>query len=172
MTHRIAPCRSEEVPQLTALAQETFCDTFGHLYSAEDLSHYLENDISEAAFVRLLAEPGVHNLIVWEGDIAIAYMVWGTLKLHAPDAAADAMELYKLYVRTSHQRLGLGKQMLERFIAETADASECYLSVWENNEKAQALYGKYGFKPSGEHRFMVGNQADRDLIWCMKNPVV
>ena len=40
-----------------------------------------------------------------------------------------------------------------------------YLSVWENNARAQAFYRRYGFEHVGEHKFMVGNTADRDFIW-------
>jgi ribosomal protein S18 acetylase RimI-like enzyme len=40
-----------------------------------------------------------------------------------------------------------------------------YLSVWENNHRAQAFYKRYGFEHVGEHKFMVGATADRDFIW-------
>jgi ribosomal protein S18 acetylase RimI-like enzyme len=44
-------------------------------------------------------------------------------------------------------------------------AKTLYLSVWENNHRAQRFYQRYGFKHLGEHKFMVGNSADRDFIW-------
>jgi ribosomal protein S18 acetylase RimI-like enzyme len=47
-------------------------------------------------------------------------------------------------------------------------AAALWLSVWENNERAQRFYKRYGFEHVGEHKFMVGNTADRDFIWRLK----
>jgi ribosomal protein S18 acetylase RimI-like enzyme len=40
-----------------------------------------------------------------------------------------------------------------------------YLSVWEDNHRAQAFYRRYGFVHVGEHGFKVGAVVDRDFIW-------
>jgi ribosomal protein S18 acetylase RimI-like enzyme len=49
--------------------------------------------------------------------------------------------------------------------ARRLGAKALYLSVWENNARAQAFYTRYGFAHVGEHKFMVGRVADRDFIW-------
>ena len=40
-----------------------------------------------------------------------------------------------------------------------------WLGVWERNARAQAFYGKYGFRPVGTHVFMFGDEPQTDEIW-------
>jgi ribosomal protein S18 acetylase RimI-like enzyme len=39
-----------------------------------------------------------------------------------------------------------------------------WLGVWGENQKAMRFYRKYGFEIFGEHKFLVGNQVDIDLL--------
>ena len=43
-------------------------------------------------------------------------------------------------------------------------AEEMYLTVFTDNERARALYRRYGFVEVGPYAFMVGNHADEDII--------
>jgi len=36
--------------------------------------------------------------------------------------------------------------------------------VWERNWRAQAFYRKFGFIEAGDHVFMLGTDAQRDII--------
>jgi len=62
---------------------------------------------------------------------------------------------------------GVAAALMEDAIAwaRSRGAPALYLSVWENNERAQRFYRRYGFRHVGEHAFMVGRVRDRDLIW-------
>jgi diamine N-acetyltransferase len=39
-----------------------------------------------------------------------------------------------------------------------------YLTVYTDNHRARRLYGRYGFEEVGPYSFMVGEQADEDII--------
>ena len=39
-----------------------------------------------------------------------------------------------------------------------------WLGVWEENHRANAFYRKHGYAEVGEHVFMLGADAQRDLI--------
>jgi ribosomal protein S18 acetylase RimI-like enzyme len=52
--------------------------------------------------------------------------------------------------------------------ARAKGASAIYLSVWEENHRAQRFYRRHGFAHHGEWKFMVGKTADRDFIWRLE----
>mgnify|MGYP000455701968 FL=1 len=94
----------------------------------------------------------------------------GYSKLGAVDMdvdATDALELHRLYVDASVKGAGVAKALMDDGLAwaRGKGARVMYLSVWENNERAQAFYKRYGFEHVKEHKFMVGRVADRDFIW-------
>jgi ribosomal protein S18 acetylase RimI-like enzyme len=81
--------------------------------------------------------------------------------------ASDALELHRLYVDASTKGTGVAQALMHEALAwaRGKGAKVMFLSVWENNARAQAFYRRYGFEHIGEHRFMVGRVADRDFIW-------
>jgi len=48
--------------------------------------------------------------------------------------------------------------------ARERGASEICLSVWSGNERAKRFYARYGFTYVCPYAFMVGEQADEDVI--------
>ena len=43
-------------------------------------------------------------------------------------------------------------------------AEEMYLTVYVDNLRARRFYDRYGFESVGRYDFMVGKQADEDII--------
>ena len=62
--------------------------------------------------------------------------------------------------------MGLGAQLLEWALgwARARSASELWLGVWERNERALEFLAKFGFESVGSHVFMLGSDAQTDLI--------
>lgn len=159
----------QDAPALAAFAAGSFTATFGHLYPPEDLASFLaENyaedltreEIEDAAYCYWLAER--------EGAI-VGYAMGGPVGLPVKHGSGDR-ELYRLYVAESVKGAGVADVLMQRAIvwAKLEGASDLWLSVWENNARAQAFYKRYGFEHVGEHKFMVGRVADRDFIWRLK----
>ena len=48
--------------------------------------------------------------------------------------------------------------------AGTRGAREVYLTVYIDNHRAKRFYERYGFVEVGKYDFMVGDQADHDII--------
>ena len=48
--------------------------------------------------------------------------------------------------------------------AKRRGARQLYLTVYVDNQRARRFYDRYGFEAVGRYDFMVGSQADEDLI--------
>ena len=161
---RIAEAADAEA--LAGLGAETFRDTFGHLYPVEDLTAFLEEAHSPAAWSRLLANPGHRTWMAEVGTQPVAYAVAGPCKLPHPEVAAGSGELQRIYVLRSHQGSGLGKVLFEEATAwlEAEGRRPLWIGVYSENHRAQKLYLSRGFSLVGEYEFAVGRTRDRELI--------
>jgi len=164
ITYRAASV--DDAAALAAFAAASFIATFGHLYPPDDLEAYLEKSYAPAVIGCELAESGVSAAVALRGDEIIGYAMWGPVALEAPQQARGR-ELYRLYVDASVKGRGVAHMLMQMVLDDVcADGAEAlWLSVWEDNARAQAFYRRYGFEHVGEHKFMVGRIADRDFIW-------
>lgn len=155
-----------DAPALSAVGRETFADTFGHLYRAEDLAAFLDKSHSVAVYERLLADPS-YGLWLAEGceGLTPGYCVAGPCALPVPDMPPGSGELARLYLRKSAQGSGLGSRLLEEAL-DWLDAhfEHVYLSVYSENFGAQRLYARYGFVKVWDYFYMVGDHADPEWI--------
>lgn len=158
----------DDVPALAKLGAATFVETFGHLYTRENLAAFLSGGRSEAVYARLLQDPGICIQLAFL-DAArgpTGYSVVGPCKLPVADLEASAGEVRELYVLADFQKHKLGTQLLTSALEwlQTQGRSPIYVGVWSENLGAQRLYGRFGFKKAGEYDFPVGEHLDRDYI--------
>jgi ribosomal protein S18 acetylase RimI-like enzyme len=166
MTPVIRVAEPTDAEALSRIGAETFRDTFGHLYPAEDLAAFLEEAHSVAAWSRLLTTPGTRTWLAEGGTEAVGYAVAGPCKLPHPEVTATSGELQRLYVLRSQQGTGLGKALFEEALAwlEAEGRRPIWLGVYSENHRAQRLYLSRGFEQVGEYEFPVGQTRDRELI--------
>jgi ribosomal protein S18 acetylase RimI-like enzyme len=155
-----------DAPALASFAAATFVETFGHLYPPEDLADYLAASYGAEIQAEELSDPHVRYALALRGGVIVGYAMWGPVELKVADAER-ARELYRLYVDATVKGAGVAQALMRGVLeaVKSAGAEALLLSVWENNHRAQAFYQRYGFEQIGEHNFMVGRVADRDLIW-------
>src|SRR5690606_8048515 len=146
-------------------------ESFGHLYTAQDLADFIASTYTPE---RQLAELECPDSALWLAEHAgqpVGYVKLGPCKLPLPSHLAagpssEVLEIHRLYVRHAHQGQGHGPRLLETALAEALarKVKNLYLGVWENNARAQALYRRYGFEPVGHYFFAVGSQRDHEII--------
>ena len=167
--------RSPDLSDLCALAElgrDTFIETFGDLYTPEDLQAFLTGVYSEEVVAEELNNPDLHFQILTKGNEFVGYAKIGPV--HVPVKTPDpaAMELWQLYVRQEFIGQGLGKKLMtwanEQFVAR--NASDIYVSVFSENERAIRFYESLGFRKVGEYGFEVGQQIDLEWIMCKASP--
>ncbi len=153
---------------LADVGSATFVETFGHLYTFDDLSAFLVGSHSPEAAKRRLTEPGVG---VWLAELAdgsspIGYLTIGPCKLPVDNLEPNAGEVRQLYVRKSWHNQALGARLMQlglEWLAEQGH-SPLYVGVWSENYGAQRFYERYGFRKVGEYGFPVGKKIDREFI--------
>jgi diamine N-acetyltransferase len=161
-----------EAASLATLARTTFCDTFAHLYSAADLTAFLDEHKTEAAFARTLTD-GRHVFRVAEQDgQLVGYCKLG-LDASLPDLPDDwrgGIELKELYLSSKVQGAGVGPALMDWAVDEAKgrSAPTIVLSVWSENFRAQRFYQRYGFTHIADTYFMVGTHRDDEHLYGLK----
>lgn len=162
MTYRDAA--PADLPAIDRVFRETFCDTFAHLYGADDLAAFL-GQFTPGAWAEELGDPRYRFRIAESGGEVVAFVKLGPSTLPV-ETTARAIELRQLYVLESHHGRGIAAALMDWAVAEAKrrGEQELYLTVFTENHRARRFYDRYGFEPVGRYDFMVGNHADEDII--------
>jgi predicted N-acetyltransferase YhbS len=149
---------------LDRLFDTVFCETFGHLYRPEDLDAFLtsygiadwERDLADRACAFRVAE--------MDGRI-VGYVKLGPVEIPV-ETSRPALLLDQIYVAQDHHGASIAGTLMEWTFEEAArrGAEELYLTVFIDNHRANRFYDRYGFEAVGRYDFMVGEQADHDII--------
>jgi GNAT superfamily N-acetyltransferase len=149
---------------LAALGRETFVETFGHLYTPENLAAFLENHADER-WAHELADPQIKVRLAEADDRLAAYAKLGPPTLPFEPRGPSA-ELRQFYVLKPWHRTGIARDLMRWAIEEAKGrgADDLYLSVFVDNHRARRFYERYGFEFVAPYAFMVGTHADEDHI--------
>ena len=76
------------------------------------------------------------------------------------------MLLCQFYVLKEHHGGGIADALMGWACDEARrrGAEELFLTVFVDNDRARRFYARFGFEDVGRYAFMVGNQADEDVI--------
>ena len=155
------PADAEAMAQL---GRDTFTETFGHLYSPENLAAFLVNH-SEEKWRGELSDPAFAVRLAEAGGRAVAYAKLGPPSLPFEVKGAP-IELRQFYVLRPWHGIGVATALMAWVLGEARarGAEALYLSVFVDNHRARRFYERYGFEYVGKYHFMVGTHADDDLI--------
>jgi ribosomal protein S18 acetylase RimI-like enzyme len=156
----------EDAEAVAAFARSSWVNTFGHLpYPPDDLRTYLEAKYGAAQQRAEISDGETRYRLALRDGVLVGYCMMGAL--HLPVEDARGVELHRLYVDESVKGAGVAAALMDDCVAwaRGRDASAIYLSVWENNVRAQRFYRRHGFTHFSEWKFMIGETADRDWIW-------
>lgn len=152
---------------LAELGAATFVETFGHLYTPEDLQAFLDESHTVEAYAKTLANP---DYALWLAELdgrAVGYAQAGPCGLPHADVRPQDGELKRLYIRADMQNSGSGRALMDAAMAWLLrdGPRTLWLSVWSENLGAQRFYARYGFAFAGEYEFIVGAQRDREFMY-------
>ena len=170
---RIEKGGPDDAAPLAAFASRTFIKMYGDENAPKHVREYvarafaleaMRDELSDPAYVFLLAKPA-------RSDPGREEALLGYVKLcrnRTIDALDDPapIQLERIYVDGRKQSGGLGGSLLEEAVRIARDAAfeTIWLSVWEQNERAQRFYRRNGFEIVGKTHFMVGPEREEDFV--------
>jgi ribosomal protein S18 acetylase RimI-like enzyme len=149
---------------LDCIFEMSFCDTFAHLYRPEDLNAFLSG-FGVADWEEQLNSPAYAFRIGETDGEPVGYVKLGPMKLPV-ETDRRALLLDQLYILKDHHGVGIAHGLMDWALEEARrrGAEELYLTVYVDNHRARRFYDRYGFEAVGRYDFMVGEQADEDII--------
>ena len=158
----------DDAGTLAALGRATFTETFGHLYTAENLAAFLATHSDENWRIEL-SDPAFAVRLGEDGGRAAAYAKLGPPSLPF-EVKGPTAELRQFYILKPWQGTGAAAVLMDWVLGEARrrGADELYLSVFIDNPRARRFYERYGFEAVGRYDFMVGTHADEDIIMRLK----
>ncbi|TRD11761.1 GNAT family N-acetyltransferase [Erythrobacter insulae] len=161
------PARLNDVPGLALLGKESFCATFEHLYSADDLNKFLATAYCEKTIRAQIAMLGISHCLAQENESLI-----GFCKMSAPSDyahhsdAKNPIALNQLYTAPDRTGEGIGAALMDWALnhARVANHDAIQLSVYSENFGAQRFYTRYGFTKIADITFEVGEQIDEEFL--------
>ncbi|MBM3617773.1 MAG: GNAT family N-acetyltransferase [Alphaproteobacteria bacterium] len=166
----LRPATLDDAVTLSEIGRVTFIQNFGHLYTEKNLNDFLDGTYMPRLQADEIAYPENHIMLACVGEKVVGYAKSGPNKLPIENPPQPAYELHRIYLLPEAQGLGAGAALLKDALDYFArkQAASVYIGVWAENHNAQAFYRKYGFEPVGQYHFMVGTQADEELILQMQ----
>lgn len=156
----------DEVAELQQISRQTFLETFTQGNTQCNLEKYVAENFTLAQLSQELANPNaafyfarLHNKII------------GYLKINVGEAQTvltdlTALEIERIYVLQEFHGKKVGQLLFTKAldIARQIKATYLWLGVWEANKKAIGFYSKNGLVPFDKHIFMLGNDAQTDVM--------
>ncbi|MGI9159380.1 MAG: GNAT family N-acetyltransferase [Saprospiraceae bacterium] len=163
---RIQQVTPETLPQLQEIAVQTFVESFADANAAVNMNQNLRGSLSLEKFAAELADSRSEFYLAWF-DEQIAGYLKVNIGVTLPDRMAEpVLEIQRIYVLQKFQGKRVGQVLLDKAlkIAGERNLPCVWLGVWENNPKAIAFYQKNGFSDFGSQIFMLGDDAQRDIL--------
>lgn len=167
----IRRAHADEAVALAALKlaafRETFIDGFKLPYPPADLARFEAESYGPERIAAELADRSHATWVADAGGRLLAYAHAGPCKLPHAEASPCQGELYQLYALNKAQGAGVGRGLMQAALGwlETEMPGPIWLGVWSGNNRAQAIYRKYGFEKVGEYGFPVGDWSDHEFIF-------
>ena len=153
-----------DAASMADIGRRSFVETFGHLYTRENLDAFLVNH-SEEGWRGELENKAFAVRIVEADGAPVAYAKVGPPSLPF-EPRGPSIELRQIYVLAPWQGRGISHDLMRWAIGEAKErgARDLYLSVFVDNHRARRFYERYGFTFVGTYAFMVGTHADEDHV--------
>jgi diamine N-acetyltransferase len=164
----IRQATDEDARRLTDLSYTTFWDAFAHhpKNAPDDLAHYMRQAFSIEQITAELADSRSIFLIGEIDGKPAGYAKLIVDSIEPGITASRPVELSRLYSHQEYIGKGVGQDLMDAcFDRARRDGHDVmWLGVWEFNPRAQRFYETNGFHIVGKHTFLLGSDAQTDLL--------
>ena len=163
---RITKAELSNLEALREISISTFVESFAHLNTAADFKIYLEHNFSPSKLADELSNPASIFFLVYQNTEIIAYLKLNLSSAQTETKYLNSLEIERIYVLNNFKGNGIGTKLIfkAKEIALKHNLNFIWLGVWEKNTEAIAFYKKHGFNEFGNHVFMLGKDAQKDIL--------
>lgn len=156
----------DDVAALKQISEETFQDTFGAQNTPANMQAYLQDAYNLPALTAELKETDSRFYFVERDHEPLGYLKLNVNGAQSEAMGSDSLEVERIYVRPAYKHQGLGTAFIEQAIAlaRAEGKHQIWLGVWEHNEPAKHFYAKFGFQQFSQHKFVMGDDPQTDLL--------
>jgi len=156
----------KDIETLVALGIKTFRDTFDEFNTPQNMLLYINRTFTKKSIEQELKDPGTSYFLAFDGRRAAGYAKVKASEKPAGLNIGPTVEIERLYAHRDYHGKKVGYMLMQTCLAfaRKKGCKTIWLGVWENNARAIAFYRKSGFEKFGQHTFMLGNDAQTDLL--------
>lgn len=157
-----------DIAAIDRVFRQSFRHTFAHLYRAENLQAFF-GKFTPAAWAGEMSSPDYAFYLAEADGETVGYVKLGPSTLPIEQLGPRA-ELRQLYILDEWHGSGIARVLMEWALEEARrrGVRELLLTVYTDNHRAKRFYERYGFEAVGPYAFMVGEQADEDIIMRLR----
>ena len=162
----IRQVQPEELSTLRAFAEERFIEAFSSFNTMDDMKAYVSKQFAPKQIAKELARKDSKFFFGIHSDQIVGYLKFNSGSAQTDRLLDHAMEIERIYVKSSHQNMKIGQQLLDFAISLAAKegTEQVWLGVWEKNENAIRFYLRNGFVQFGSHEFLLGRDRQTDIL--------
>ena len=152
---------------IAQLALDTFCESFEKVNNPEDFWAYVNEAFHVSKITEEIDERGSLYILAYVNDELAGYArVRQSGEVNDQFPGKKTLELQRIYAREKFIGRGVGKSLMNYCLelAKKQHADIVWLGVWEHNHRAQQFYKKLGFEQFSSHVFMLGKDAQTDIL--------
>jgi len=163
---KIEQINNSHIAALQQIGHHTFEETFAESNSAENMSIYLEEAYSNEKLSAELNDPNSFFYFAMLDEKVIGYLKLNMGGSQTELKDNDALEIERIYVLKDYHGKKVGQLLFDKAIAIAKEQQVAYvwLGVWEENKRALQFYSKNGFVEFDQHVFVLGNEAQTDIM--------
>lgn len=163
---KIRKATSADTEMLLAIGKQTFFEKFTENNSEENMLKYALEAYTFEKIASEVNNPNSQFYLATLNSQTVGYLKinFGIAQTELQDS--QALELERIYVLKEFQGKKIGQQLFDKTleIAKQAKLNYVWLGVWEENSTAIKFYEKNRLKAFSKHVFMLGNDAQTDIM--------
>ena len=166
LTPEICIATINDINQLQQIGRQTFSETFADENSEEDMFNYLKEGFSLDKLRGEIVNKNSEFYFAKVSGEVVGYLKVNTGNAQTELKNQEALEIERIYVLKAFHGNRVGQALFEKAMerALVLKAVFVWLGVWEKNIKAIRFYEKNGFATFDKHVFLLGNDAQTDLM--------
>jgi diamine N-acetyltransferase len=167
MDYRIRSGTPDDALCISALATQTFLDTYATEGIRPDLAREVFSLCSVAAFAAHLNEAQTVFLLAEHNGHLLGFAQLSTAISKAGNTAHTGCELVRLYVQPNQKRRGIGRALMQAAAerSRAARADSVWLTAWAENHRARAFYAAIGYQDVGELPYVWEDQSYENRVF-------